>query len=671
VAAARRAALTGARGLRAARALLPALALAAAWCAPVVRPARAQEPAPPWARFEVPDSLLKATVAGSTADYESVWNALLVAELRGISGSKNALVTEQAAHLLDLARRVAKAERDTLGTTIGNDALVLRFRWLPSERDQRIEAAVAESSAVAAQGQRQLPRAESRFRAALAIYRQLGERRREAWVVGSLGVVSYSRGDIARADSIYREALLLRRRLGDPKLIGNTLNALGITSQQLRRFPAAYDYLREARAVRAGLPDKGALANTLNLLGQTALQLGHADSAEVWCHQALELAVAAGDSARTAEVLLNLAQLQGARGDVAAAQARLDRVQRIAQERGDARLLAGVERLTADVRRRQGRFTEAAQGLARTIAMDEPLGDALLLAQDLLSLGRVAVNVRDPALGRPPLERALAIADSLRNGALQSQVLINLAILVGLEGDSRGADRLCLRALARAVAAGDSDLVHGAATTLGQQLAERGDFKGARPWFERALQAGRDLPDEERASDYQNVAAAAARTGRPEDAERGFRAALDLADRVGVPDLAWPAVLGLGDLAELRGDPLGALAFDRRAAGMVESLRGEQGAETQSIAVLGRRLFTFEALIHLLGKLEARYPDSGFVEESFQWAERARARAFLDLVGATMLPRACSRSRTRAPCSNPTARRCSSTASGIRARRCG
>jgi len=244
----------------------------------------------------------------------------------------------------------------------------------------------------------------------------------------------------------------------------------------------------------------------------------------------------------------------------------------------------------------------------------------------------VAVNVRDPALGRPPLERALAIGDSLRNASLQSQALINLSILVGIEGDPRGAERLCMRALAQAAAAGDSELVHGAATTLGQKLAEHGDYKGARPWYERAFQAGRGLSDEERSSDYQNLAAVAARTGRFDEAERDFRAALDLANRAGLPDLAWPAVLGLGDLAEHRGDLLGTLAYARRAASLVDTLRGEQGAESQSIAVLGHRLFTFEALIHLLGRLESRYPDSGYVAESFQWAERARARAFLDLV---------------------------------------
>ena len=618
--------------------ILAAVTLALAALAPV--PALAQGP-PSYARFQVPDSLLKAVVAASRGDFENVWNALFVAELRAVSGAKGALVTEEAAQLLALEQRVARAEHDTLGTHIGEDALVLRYRWMNAERDQRVAAAVAESLAVLAQGQQRLERAESQYRSALAIYRRIGERRREAWVTGSLGVVAYARGEIARADSIYREALLLRRQLGDPRLIGNTLNSLGITSQQLRRYPAAYDYFREARDVRAGLGDVGAYTNTLNLLGFMAAQTGQPDSARIWYEQALSLAAAAGDSARVAEVLINTGLLRTASGDHAGAEAALVRARAIARARGDLRLEAGIERALADMRRRQGRFGEAAQGQQRAIAADGRLGDLLGLAQDLITLGRIAVSVRDPALGRPPLERALAIGDSLHNAALQGPALVNLATLMAIEGDDRGAERLGLRALASAAATGDSSIAHGAATTLGQLHVGRGDFKGARAWYDRALAAGRRLPDEERASDYVNVAMVAARTGRLEESERSYRASLDLAERAGLPDAAWPAYLGLGDLAERRGDFAGALAQDRRAAGMIDTLRAAPGAEAQSIEGLGRRLSAFEALIHLLGRLDAGHPDSGYAAEAFQWAERARARAFLDLArGAANAPAA-------------------------------
>lgn len=623
--------------MRIPRPALAALALAAALHALAAGPARAQAPAQPWARFEVPDTLLKAAVFASGNEYEAALNALLIAELRAISGSKNALVTEEAARWLTLARKVARAEAETLGTHIGEEALILHYRWLPAERDLRVQAAVAESLAVAAQGQRQLDRAESQFRAALALYRKLGERRREAWVVGSLGLVSYTRGQLVRADSLYRETLLLRRRLGDPRLIGNTLNALGITNQQLRRFPAAYDYFQEARAVREGLGDGAALSNTLNLLGLTAVQLGEPDSARVWYDQALAVAVAGADSARAAEVLLNHGLLRSVLGEHAEAQAMIDRARRIAWGLGDPRLEAQVERSTADMRWRQGRLGEAMRGFERAIEISAPLGDAFQLAQDLLMAGRVALAARDPARARAALERALAIADSLRSTALQAQALTALCTLAGIEGDAHTAERLGARAVAQAFAARDSGLVHEAAATLGQQLAERGDFRGARPWLERALAAGRGRSEAERSSDLEIAARVAARTGRLDEAERSFGAALEIANRTGQPDLAWRPVLGLGDVAWLRGDALKALAYDRRAAGMVDSLRAGTEFEAPTITDLGRRMIAFEELVHLLGKLEPRYPDSGFVAESFQWAERARAHAVLDQAEAAAL----------------------------------
>ena len=622
--------------MRIPRPALAALALAAALHTLAAGPARAQAPAQapaqPWARFEVPDTLLKAAVVASGNEYEAALNALLIAELRAISGSKNALVTEEAARWLTLARKVARAEAETLGTHIGEEALILHYRWLPADRDLRVQAAVAESLAVAAQGQRQLDRAESQFRTALGLYRRIGERRREAWVVGSLGVVAFARGDIVAADSMYREALLLRLRLGDPRMVGNTLNALGITSQQLRRPGVAHDYFQQARAVRESLPDRSALASTLRLLGTTAAELGEPDSARIAYARALDLAIAVGDSARTAEVLIDSGSLSIAAGEYAAASASLARARAIGVARNDLRLEAGIERAVADMRRRQGRFADAADGLRRAIALDESLRDGPGLALDLISQGRVAVNERDPAAGRAALERALAIADSLKSPGFKAQALNNLAALANFEGDARGAERLGGRALAQATLAGDSVLVHDTATTLGQQAADAGNFKAARSWFERAFAAGVRLPEEQRSSDYHNLGIVAAHSGRLDDAEKQLHAALDLAEHAGLPDVAWPAILGLGDVAKRRGDFAAALALDRRAAGLIDTLRAEQGAEAQSIAVLGRRMFAFEALIHLLGWLEPRFPDSGYAAEAFQWAERARARAFLDLL---------------------------------------
>jgi nickel transport protein len=91
-------------------------------------------------------------------------------------------------------------------------------------------------------------------------------------------------------------------------------------------------------------------------------------------------------------------------------------------------------------------------------------------------------------------------------------------------------------------------------------------------------------------------------------------------------------MLGMGDVAERRGDYAGALAWDRRAATLIDTLRARQGEEAGSITLFSNRLFAYEALVHLLGRLDPQFPDSNYAAEAFQWAERARARSFLDQV---------------------------------------
>src|SRR5262249_49599301 len=197
--------------------------------------------AQPYARFAVPDSLLQPRIAKAGGQFESAWNALLVAEVRASDAR-----ADSARRLQELARRVAKAEEPARGTRIASTALALRGKWSAAQRRVRVRAAVSESLATVAQGARRWNEADSLFQRALADYRSLREQRREAWVLGSIGLVAFTRGDIARADSVYRLALAARQRIGDASMIGNTLNSLGSTHYLNRDYPQARSYLEAA-----------------------------------------------------------------------------------------------------------------------------------------------------------------------------------------------------------------------------------------------------------------------------------------------------------------------------------------------------------------------------------------------------------------------------------------
>jgi CHAT domain-containing protein/Tfp pilus assembly protein PilF len=603
-------------------ALVAAAGLALAFAA---SPVAAQ----PYARFAVPDSALGGAVKASGTQFEAAWNALLVSELRASLAR-----ADSAARLLSLARRVADAEPTALGSHIAPDALRLRTGWTRAQRRLRISAAVAESLGAAARATRGFPRADSLFGAAMGIYEGLAEKRRVATLLLVRSGVAFDGGDMPAADSLGRRALVARRALGDQRMVGNALNQLGSIGYNLRHYDEAWRFYQEARAVRGQTGERALLGATLTGLANVAVAQGRPDSAAVYYRAALDLTVAQGDSARTGDVLNSYAVLLARGQDPAAAFPLYQRSLSIRRQQGLPAPQALVLNNLGDLLRAQGHFGEAAPRLeeARTLAITGK--NVVLLRQILVNLGRAAIGVGDPAGARPPLERALGLADSLGDRGGQAEALNNLSIVARLEDDPRGAERLATRSLSAASESGDSSLVHDAATTLGELAFDRNDLDAAHRWFTRAAAVGASEASQG-AGDILNLGAVAARGGRLDEADEHFRRALEQSERTQAPDLAWPALLGLGDVAERRGADATALAFDRQAAAMIEALRAQQGSERPSVALLGRRLFAFEALIHLLTRLQPRYPDSAYAAEAFHWSERARARAFLDLVAAS------------------------------------
>jgi CHAT domain-containing protein len=582
-----------------------------------------------WTRFTVPDSALGAAITASGAQFEPAWNALFVAELRAAAAH-----ADSADRLLALERRIAAAEPKALGTHVTADALALRARWTPAQRRTRIAAAVAESLGTLANTGRDFARADSLFDVARHGYESVGETRRAGWAIRSLGSVAYSLGRRDRADTLGRLALAHARAGSDLRLMSLALNMLGTIQLANLDYANAWEYFQAARLVREQLGDLAALGTTMNNLALIAKAQGRADTAQVYFRRALELTVAQGDSARTGDVLNNYALLLMDGGDPARARAISTRALVIARSRGDLVLQARLTGNLGLLSLQAGHFAEALPRLEQARGLAIAGRDAALLQLTLVEIGRVWIGLGDGAAARPPLERAQALADSLGDRRGRAQALDNLAIAARLDGDPNRAARLAADALEAAVASGDSTLVHAATTTLGQQAFDRGDLGAAGAWFERAAASGANDPVQ-RSGDASNRGAVAARSGRLNEAERHFRDALALAETAHASDVVWPALLGLGDVAERRGEVAKALAFDRQAATMIEGLRAEQGADAPSVRLLARRLFAFEALIHLLTRLQPAHPESAWAAEAFHWSERSRARAFLDLVAAS------------------------------------
>ncbi len=586
--------------------------------------------AQPYARFAVPDSARASTLVAGRADFENVWNALLVAELRATLTH-----ADSAKRLVQLERELSQAEPAALGSHIGRDALALRARWKKPQFRSRIDAAVAESLAAVARTARAYSRADSLLLAALDAYRALKERRREAWVLGSLGANALVAGRNADAAAYYSTALGARRALGDSLLVGNTLNDLGQTYVQLSRYDEAYAALAEAAAIREAQGQMGLLGRTLNFLGLALGALGRPDSAMTCYRRAVELTSAQGDRARTLTTLSNFALFLTDNGQTDEAIRVNERALALADSLGNAGQAARIEGNLGHLQRMTGLYTEALAHTQRAIEGFAAAGDASSLALNLIRKGGILIGTGEARAARDVLTRARALADSLGDPVLQSKALSTLALSASELGDIAGAQRLGESGFEAALAAGDSAQVHDAAALLGQLAAVRKEPAQVEHWLVRAIAAGAGMRAETRANDLTALATARQLAGRYDEAERGHREALAIATTHGLPNQMLWTLVSLGDVEERRGRYPAALDYYARAISIADTLRVLQRVERKSISLFANRLFMFEAMIHLLGKLDRIHPDSGYAERAFTWAERSRARAFLDLVAAS------------------------------------
>ena len=113
--------------------------------------------------------------------------------------------------------------------------------------------------------------------------------------------------------------------------------------------------------------------------------------------------------------------------------------------------------------------------------------------------------------------------------------------------------------------------------------------------------------------------------GSLDRAEQLLQRALKQSRSVYLPEVEWRALRGLGLLHQSRGQTATALENFKAAVDVVEQLRGQLKVQSFRSGFLANKMDVYEETVGLL--LEAGRP-----EEAFRYAERSRARHFIDIL---------------------------------------
>ena len=166
----------------------------------------------------------------------------------------------------------------------------------------------------------QIDKAESIFREALRIFREIGNIYGITAVSSNLGDVFLSRGNLTKAEHALSEALPGYNEMGDQDGVALTLNDLGEVARRRGDLGKALTTLERAKTVAQVADDKRAMAYVLSGRGDVLTDRGDLVGARKSYEEALTIRKQTGEKQTAAETELGLARLAIEEGHAADAE---------------------------------------------------------------------------------------------------------------------------------------------------------------------------------------------------------------------------------------------------------------------------------------------------------------------------------------------------------------
>ncbi len=321
-----------------------------------------------------------------------------------------------------------------------------------------------------------------------------------------------SRGHWADRVAVGQWGLGAARQLGDPVVEGLMLSGLGVSCIASRRHDDALVHLRQALDIMRATGDRRGEGHVHNNMAAAYAELRRYDEAVESFGHALDVHTANGHRHGQTLTLNNLGYMYGQIGRPDLSLRHLERGLALAGEDGDSRLEAAITHSIGQTLRRSGDHDGALDRFGHALAIRRSIGDRRNEVRTLTERGLTWLATETAAADAPATATSNRAAPSAAAGAALD--------------DFREALRLCRET-------GD---LHGEATALanvGRALLAAGDLDAAAEHLDLAAAVRVRVPDAyEEAALQRGLGDLHERRGRPDDAARHRRRAVELYDKV-------------------------------------------------------------------------------------------------------------------------------------------
>ncbi len=317
----------------------------------------------------------------------------------------------------------------------------------------------------------------------------------KAHALANNGDVYKNLGQYAKALEQYQLALAIQREIADRRGTVTSLNNVAIVYNSLGQYPKALDYLQQALAIDHELKDRpGERSDLTNLglvynnLGQYAKALDYLQKAAAISRELKDLVGAGGDLSNIGAVYTNL-------GQYTRALEYYDRAADVQRSIGDRSALARSLTDIGVVYAYLHQYTTAVDYESRALAIQSQMGDRGAESGSLSNIGDVYKNLGQYAKALDVYQDALAIQRQIGDRGGESRSLSNIGDVYKNLGQYAKALDVYQQALAIQRAINNHSAESGSLSNIGDVYKNLGQYAGALAYYEQAVVVQREIGD--------------------------------------------------------------------------------------------------------------------------------------------------------------------------------
>jgi CHAT domain-containing protein/Tfp pilus assembly protein PilF len=442
-----------------------------------------------------------------------------------------------------------------------------------------------------------------------------------------MSLVQGRRDDEARRGQLLQEALAAEPHLWETRMELASFHARnGAIEEELDGLG---ELLRDVEAQGDG----ERAARVLTRMGDVYLETQEYERALDLFMRSRDLASAVGDSRTVLLAAARVGIVDKQQGRYREGLRSYEEALAIAREIGDRQSEGRMLGLVADLQAELADYREAIAAFSDSVVIAREAGDRGSEAQQLASLGSVYTALGDYDKALDHIGTALRLAREVNDRGLEQEFLMNQGVVYEKQGKLRKA----LEAYSESarVASGQGDR-QSEATRLGYAAnvhARLGNSAEALRHYQRGLAIATEIGTVPVEAEISNDAGALLlKLGDLSRSLELHERARSVGEATRNLPVIWRAEAGLGAAFERRGETEAALAHYRRAVESIEAVRGTIDVADQKASFFQDKVEPYRRVVNLLVRLDETEPGKGHAIEAFQYSERARARAFLDLM---------------------------------------